>query len=67
MARLEAEQRELAYRIYITDSLYYDGRNKVMNKRFEECLEAGKKNKQEIDGDELAAQIIKNAGLILKE
>lgn len=63
MARLEQDEREMAYRIYLTDALYLDGMGKRPNKRFMEILNP----EPEIDGDEVAEAVIRNAGLKCKE
>lgn len=63
MARLETEDREMAYRFYVTDALYAGGQNQCMSKRFIDMIFPQK----EVDGDAVAEDVIKNAGLVCKE
>lgn len=54
----------MAYKIYITDTLYYHGKNQLLNMRYEDLL----KHKVETrTGDEIAIDIINTAGLRFKE
>lgn len=61
LARFEKEQREEAYRIYITDAIYYYARKQVLNYRYSELFE--KMNVDNRTGDEVAADIINRIGL----
>lgn len=64
ISRFKKEQREMAFRIYITDSLYYARREEMIGERWIDLL-----NKK-VDlrtGDEIARDIIKGAGLELKD
>lgn len=67
MARLKTEEREMAYRIYITDSFYLDGQGKMWTARFEDILNGTVKPVEEVNGDEIAEDVIRKAGLICKE
>ena len=64
MARYVEYQREMAYRIFVTDALYEDADHMriVPSARYYEKI-----NPQEVDkrsGDEIAEDVIKNAGLV---
>lgn len=63
MARYTMEQRDLAYRIYVTDMMYLHGQNKTSLIRFEDQLK--RKNADNRTGDEIADDVIKRAGLTL--
>lgn len=62
-SRYEEYQRDLAYRIYVTDSLYYEGRNQTFTVRYSEIIGLNKTTAEARTGDEIAADIIKRAGL----
>lgn len=55
---------ELAYRIYITDSLYYEADNKRLTNRFLDLLKRKPVDKR--TGDEIASDVITRLGLKLK-
>lgn len=66
MARYIEYQRELTYRIFVTDALYEDEDHMriVPSARYYEKI-----NPQKIDkrsGDEIAEDVIRNAGLVVK-
>lgn len=67
MARLETEEREMAYRFYITDAMYLSGHNQTWSVRFSDILDGKVKAPEDVDGDEIAREVIANAGLICKE
>lgn len=52
-----------AYRVYVADSLYCAPRNKQLNKRYAEIIDRTKVDTR--SGDEIAAEVIERAGLIL--
>ena len=72
MARHRQNQRDMAYRVYVTDALriltentarYYGGR--YLTQDFAASL-----RREPVDnrtGDEIAADVIKKAGLVVKE
>lgn len=62
-ARMEQERRELAYRIYVTDSLQNIPQNKFFTNRFADNII--KKKEDTRSGDEIAADVIAQAGLSL--
>lgn len=62
-ARLEQEQREMAYRLYVTDSLQNIPQQKFMTKRFADVII--NKPEDTRTGDEIAAEVIAKAGLTL--
>ena len=51
--------RDEAYRLYITDSIYYRGQNKALTIRYEDLF----KPQDTRSGDEIAADIIKRMEL----
>lgn len=59
MSKLKQYDLDMAYSLYITDSLYYNGKGMRLNRRFYEVLNPPK----EIDGDKVAQDIIERAGL----
>lgn len=64
MARHDESQREMAYRIFITDSIYYKSQNKYISVRYLDAI-----NKKDVDnrsGDEIALEVISKAGLVVK-
>ena len=62
VARYNQKQRDEAYRIYVTDSLYYMKRNEVLGIRFFDLIDK-KKVIDNRSGDEIALDIISRAGL----
>lgn len=64
-AKWEKSQRDLAYRIYITDSLYAFGQGKVMSERFINLIKSEESDGR--SGDEVAADVINRLGLKVKE
>ena len=67
MARLEQDRREVTYRYYVTDALYADSNNKSMRLRYVDILNGKSAPQDNRSGDEIAAEVIAKAGLILKE
>lgn len=61
MARFKEYQRELAYRVYISDSLFYYGQQKQLTKRWSDIAYPKPVDKR--SGDEIALEVIKKAGL----
>lgn len=61
MAKYSAMQKELAYRIYITDSLYYHAENKRISKRFYDVINPPAEDNR--SGDEIALDVINKLGL----
>lgn len=53
------------YRVYVSDALYWHGQNKTLSKRWVELIE--KKPVDTRTPEEIAADIIARAGLVLKE
>lgn len=66
IARYVEYQREMAYRIYVTDELYVsrDNMRPILPQRYCEWL--GIKEKDERSGDEIVADIIRRAGLVVE-
>lgn len=58
-------RKELAYRIYITDTLYYRSDNKKLTKRYVDMI-AKSKPQDTRSGDEIAEEIINKLGLKVK-
>ena len=66
-ARLEQELREITYRYYITESIFLNGENKRLTFRYRDLLDGKVKPPDHRSGDEIAEDVIKRAGLKLKE
>ena len=64
ISRFKYEQDEMAYRVYVTDSIYYKGHNQMINKRFFDMLNEKVDNR---NGDEIALDVMNKAGLRFKE
>lgn len=65
ISRFESYQSDMAYRFYISDELYYSGRNKTHTNTFRELMNP--KLMDNRSGDEIAEDVIKRAGLVVKE
>ena len=63
IARIEEHKREMAYRYYITDSMYFMPRNQAPNERFYDLVNSGPPDTR--SGDEIAIDIITRAGLVV--
>ena len=61
-ARLDEEDREEAYRIYVSRSLQLNPQNGHIEKSYYDIMQ-GKVEIDDRDGDEIAADIITRAGL----
>lgn len=61
ISRYKAYQKEMAYRIYITDSLFYLGQMKSLNVRYYDLVNP--RPKETRTGDEIALDVIEKAGL----
>ena len=57
-------RREMTYRIYVTDELYYSAHGNTHVRRWYESLQPPKKEKT---GEEIAKEVIEKAGLIHNE
>jgi len=62
--RYREYQRELAYRIYVSDTLFYRNKNQALGVRYYDMLY---KKPDTRSADEIVADIIKNAGLEVKD
>ena len=51
------------YRVYVSDALYWQGQSRTLNKRWVELIE--KKPADTRTPEDIAADIIKRAGLVL--
>ena len=57
--------QETAWRVYVTDSLFYQAQGKRLMGRY---LDALQHKEQEVpDGDEIAADVIRRAGLVVAD
>ena len=54
----------MAYRVYVTDCLFYQGQNQRLNIRYIDLLNKKVDNR---DGDEIALDVINNVGLRFKK
>lgn len=59
--KLRQYQKEFAYRVFVTESLRLQGEGKYLIVKYAELFE----EKKEIDGNKIALDVIKNAGLKL--
>lgn len=66
MARLEDTSNEAAYRYYVTDSIYHYTHNQALNLRFVEMMDKEKMAQRNKSGDEIVADMVKNAGITLR-
>ena len=66
MARYVEYQREMAYRYFVTDAIYEDAEHMriVPGARYYDRIHPRKVITK--SGDEIAADVIKNAGLVVK-
>lgn len=64
MARYAEYREDIAYRIYVTDELYFSGHNRTHSVPFKELL--GYVKKDDRSGDDIAKDVIKNAGLVVE-
>lgn len=62
--KLQEQQKEMAYRIYITDSLQAIPQSKYLTTRFDDLINRRVDTRT---GDEIAADIIRGAGLKIRE
>ena len=60
-AKWQDRQQDFAYRIYITDSLYYMGRNQMLEKRYYDVIHPPKVDNR--SGNEIAMDVIQRLGL----
>lgn len=65
-ARHEQSQRELAYRIYVTDSFHFISQGKGLGERFYNFLYPAEVVDENKPADEVARDILKRAGLEVK-
>ena len=66
ISRFKYEQQEMAYRIYMSDSLFYYTQNQRLTHRYADFIT----NKIKIDNrssDEIVMDVMNNAGLRFKE
>lgn len=63
-AKIDDYQIDLAYRIYVSDSLFYMADNKRLTSRYYDLIHT---QKETLSGDEIALDVIKRLGLKVKE
>lgn len=63
ISALRLKRRDEAWKTYIADSLYFQGRNKILTVRYADLFKPQDKR----SGDEIAADIIRAAGLVVVE
>lgn len=68
MARYVEYQREMSYRIFVTDALYEDADHMriVPQARYKDIINRKVKPTDKRSGEEVANDIIKNAGLVVR-
>lgn len=64
-ARFDVMQREQAYRIYVTDSLFYNARQKSLTRRYVELLEDT--NRKVESPEEIISRVIQQGGLVIQD
>ena len=65
MARFKQQQKDEAYRIYVTDSMFYQNDNKRLNIRYYDLLN---KKIETRSANEIISDVIEKAGLkVVKE
>lgn len=60
---IKRQDEEEAYRYYVTDSLYYPGKNMVLNRRFYDVLHKREQKEDNRTGDEIALELVEKMGL----
>lgn len=61
LARAKERRRDYAYRIYISDSLFYQSQQKRLDIRWEDMIKPRKVEHR--TGEQIVADVIKSAGL----
>ena len=65
MARFKQQQKDEAYRIYITDSMFYQSDNKRLNTRYYDLINTKAETRS---ANEIISDVIEKAGLkVVKE
>ena len=64
-ARFSKDFRDAAYRVYVADSLYYSVQGKCLTVRYTDVIDTNKKVDNRT-ADEIALDVIKNCGLVVK-
>lgn len=60
------EARDASYRVYVTDSIFYQAQNKRLTVRFADALRH--EEPEDIpDGDAIVADILRRAGLVVAD
>lgn len=62
-ARAERDDREHAYRVYLTETVRLMGQGRAVSVSYEDVLRQMKSGAERIDGDKIAAEVIERAGL----
>jgi hypothetical protein len=68
MARYVEYQKGMAYRIFVTDALYENAEHLMIpsTERWIDIISPEKHEEEERSGDEIAMDVIKNAGLVVR-
>jgi hypothetical protein len=66
MAKYRANAKDVAYRYYMSDCLNLINQHKYLTKRYRDIIGEQYEPQIEKSGDEIAAEIIAKAGLIVK-
>ena len=61
ISRFKKEQEDMAYAIYVTDTLYYNSHNKCLNNRFFDLIDD--KPVKEEKAEDIVANVMAGAGL----
>lgn len=60
MARFKQQQKDEAYRIYVTDSMFYQSDNKRLNTRYYDLIN---KKAETRSANEIISEVLNKAGL----
>lgn len=64
-SKLSMESELSAFRIYLTDTLYWNAQEKILQLRYYDIVNGN--DYVEVDGDEIVKEIIEKAGLVVRE
>ena len=65
ISRYKKEQTDMAYAIYMSDTLYYQNQQKGLSMRFFDLINQNKEPDE--SGDEILSEVMAKAGLRFKE
>lgn len=65
-ARYVKDFRDAAYRVYVTDSLYYSGQGKCLTMKYTDVIDTSRKKEDKRTADEIALDVITKCGLVVE-